>query len=88
MRRALEAFDDPVALAGLSAMTNLTGSALLALATAHGFLEPKDAWRAAHVDEDFQNELWGVDEEARVRREARWREMEAAAIALGATRTA
>ena len=36
---------------------------------------------AAHVDEDFQNEHWGVDEEARVRRAARWREMEAAAIA-------
>ena len=88
LRRALETFDDPAALAGLSAMTNLTGSALLALATAHGFLEPKDAWRTAHVDEDFQNERWGVDEEARVRREARWREMEAAAIALAATRAA
>ncbi len=88
LRRALEAFDDPVALAALSVVTNLTGSALLALATAHGFLEPKEAWRAAHVDEDFQNERWGVDEEARVRRAARWREMEAAAIALGATRPA
>jgi chaperone required for assembly of F1-ATPase len=80
LRRALEAFDDPVALMSLSAMTNLTGSALLALAMAHGFLEPQEAWRAAHVDEDFQNERWGVDEEARVRREARWREMEAAAV--------
>jgi chaperone required for assembly of F1-ATPase len=80
LRRALEACDDPVALAGLSAMTNLTGSALLALATAHGFLEPRDAWQAAHVDEDFQNERWGVDAEAAVRREARWREMEAAAV--------
>ena len=49
---------------GLSAMTNLTGSALLALATAHGFLAAEEAWRAAHVDEDFQNEFWGVDEEA------------------------
>jgi chaperone required for assembly of F1-ATPase len=80
LRRAVEAFDDPASLAGLSAMTSLTGSALLALATAHGFLGPREAWQAAHVDEDFQNELWGVDEEARVRREARWREMGAAAI--------
>ena len=79
LRRALEAFDDPVALAALSAMTNLTGSALLALATAQGGSRAEEAWRAAHVDEDFQNERWGVDEEARVRREARWREMEAAA---------
>ena len=86
LRRALEAFDDPAALAGLSAMTNLTGSALLALATAHGFLEPKDAWRAAHVDEDFQNEFWGVDEEAMARRAVRWRETEAAAYALSSHR--
>jgi chaperone required for assembly of F1-ATPase len=78
--RALEAFDEPASLAGLSAMTNLTGSALLALATAHGFLAAEEAWRAAHVDEDFQNEFWGVDEEARVRRAARRREFEAAAI--------
>jgi chaperone required for assembly of F1-ATPase len=80
LRRALEAFDDPASLAGLSAMTNLAGSALLALATARGFLAAEEAWRAAHVDEDFQNEFWGLDEEARVRREARWREFEAAAI--------
>ena len=45
LRRALEAFDDPAALAGLSAMTTLTGSALLALATARGFLTPEEAWR-------------------------------------------
>jgi chaperone required for assembly of F1-ATPase len=78
--RALEAFDEPASLAGLSAMTNLTGSALLALATAHGFLAAEEAWRAAHVDEDFQSEFWGVDEEARVRRAARRREFEAAAV--------
>jgi chaperone required for assembly of F1-ATPase len=82
VRSALEAFDDPVLLAALSAMTNLTGSALLALATAHGFLESKEAWRIAHVDEDFQNELWAVDEEAAARWTARWREMEAAGEAL------
>jgi chaperone required for assembly of F1-ATPase len=76
---ALEDLDDPAALASLSVMTTLTGSAVLALATAAGFLSPADAWRAAHVDEDFQNELWGVDEAAMARRAARWREMEAAA---------
>ena len=61
---ALDADDDPIALAALSAMTTLTGSALLALAVARGFLSPKDAWRAAHVDEDFQAERWGADSEA------------------------
>ena len=52
---------------------------------ARGFLTPAEAWRAAHIDEDFQNEQWGVDEEARARRAARWREMEAAAMVLAAT---
>ena len=78
---ALDACDDPVALAALSAMTTLTGSALLALAVARGFLSPQDAWLAAHVDEEFQAERWGVDAEAKARRDARWREFEAAALA-------
>ena len=79
LRAAIDAFDEPAALAALSAMTTLTGSALLALAVAHRFLTPEAAWRAAHVDEEYQNEFWGADAEARVRREARWREMQAAA---------
>ena len=80
---ALGDFDDPVALAALSAMTTLTGSALLALAVARGRLSPEEAWRAAHVDENFQAERWGADAEATARREARWREFEAAALAAG-----
>jgi chaperone required for assembly of F1-ATPase len=42
----------------------------------------KDPMRAANVDEDFQAERWGADVEAISRREARWREFEAAAIAV------
>jgi len=84
VRAALDEFDDPIALAALAAITNLTGSALLALAVAHGRLTPEDAWRAAHLDEDFQAERWGVDAEAMARRAARWREMEAAAAVFSA----
>jgi chaperone required for assembly of F1-ATPase len=83
---ALEAYDDPVALAGLSVMTTLSGSALLALAVARGFLSPEAAWRAAHVDEDFEIERWGEDAEAAARREARRREFEAAATAVALMR--
>jgi chaperone required for assembly of F1-ATPase len=83
---ALDTYDDPVALAALSVMTTLTGSALLALAVARGFLSPEAAWQAAHVDEDFQAEQWGADAEATARRNARWREFEATAIALAAMR--
>jgi chaperone required for assembly of F1-ATPase len=82
---ALDAYDDPIALAALSAMTTLTGSALLALAVARGFLSAEAAWRGAHVDEDFQAERWGADAEAIARREARWREFEAAGVVAGAT---
>jgi chaperone required for assembly of F1-ATPase len=77
-RAAVDAFADPFALAGLHVMTSLTGSALLALMVARGALAPEAAWRSAHVDEDFQIANWGADEEARARREARWRDFEAA----------
>jgi hypothetical protein len=61
----------------------LTGSALLALAVAsRGFLSAEAAWQAAHVDENFQAERWGADAEAVARREARWREFEAAALVV------
>ena len=83
---ALDAYDDPVAVAALSVMTTLTGSALLALAVARGFLSPEAAWQAAHVNEDFQAERWGADAEAMARREARWREFEAAASIFTVTR--
>ena len=57
---------------------------MLALAVARGRLSAEEAWRIAHLDEDFQIERWGADEEATARRAARWREMEAAAAVLGA----
>ena len=84
IRAALGAFDDPAALAALAAITNLTGSAFIALAVAHGRLAAERAWRAACVDEDFQAERWGQDADATARREARWCEMEAAATMLAA----
>ena len=54
VRAAVEAYGDPFAVAALHVMTSLTGSLLIALMTAKGALSPEAAWRAAHVDEDFQ----------------------------------
>ena len=65
-------------LAALHVMTTLTGSALIALALAHGGLDFEAAWAAAHVDEDHQMRLWGADDEALARRAARKAEMRAA----------
>jgi chaperone required for assembly of F1-ATPase len=73
---------DPFRLAALHVMTALTGSALLALAVLREWLTPEEAWDAAHVDEDFQISQWGEDEEAKRRREARWRDFEASARAV------
>ena len=84
----LDAYEDPVALAALSVMTTLTGSALLALAVARRFLSAEAAWQAAHVDEDFQAGRWGADTDAAARRDARWHEFEAAAVAIALTRVA
>ena len=73
---------DPWSLAALHVMTGLSGSALLALAVALGRLSPEEAWAATHVDEDWQISQWGEDEEAKVRRESRWRDFAAAARML------
>jgi chaperone required for assembly of F1-ATPase len=63
----------PFRLAALHVMTTLTGSALIALAHAAGRLMAEEAWAATHVDERFQERVWGEDKEAmqrRARREA------------------
>ncbi|RPH76323.1 MAG: ATPase [Candidatus Rokuibacteriota bacterium] len=70
------------ALAALLVMTTLTGSALLALAHAHGHLPAEEAWAAAHVDEDWQISRWGEDAEANARRARRWADMQAASRLL------
>lgn len=69
-------------LTALHVMTTLTGSALLALAHNHGAISSDDAWTAAHVDEDYQIALWGFDEAAAARREARGQEFAAASRLL------
>ena len=84
-RAAVEAYSDPFAVAALHVMASLAGSLLLTLMTAAGALSAEAAWRAAHVDEDFQIGRWGEDEEAKRRRAARWRDFAAAAKVLAAT---
>lgn len=80
----LKKHDDPISLACLHTITTLTGSAILALAFAEGEIGAVDAWSLAHLDEDWQIELWGGDDEAENRRAKRWVEMQAAASAFTA----
>jgi len=73
---------EPWRLGAVHAMTTLTGSALIALAMARGALSADAAWRAAHVDEDWNMAQWGRDEMAAARREFRFAEFQAAATVL------
>jgi chaperone required for assembly of F1-ATPase len=73
---------EPWRLGAVSLITTLTGSGLLALALAHGALEPEAAWAAAHVDEDWQMSQWGRDDAALERRAYRHAEFAAAVAVL------
>jgi chaperone required for assembly of F1-ATPase len=66
-------------LAAIHVMTALMGSALLALAVETGDLDAEAAWKAAHVDEDWNIEQWGQDAQAAARRAFRKADMMAAA---------
>lgn len=74
----LKRHDHPIALAALHTFTSLTGSAILALALAEEEITPETAWKAAHVDEDWQISLWGEDFDAEARRKKRWIDMKSA----------
>jgi chaperone required for assembly of F1-ATPase len=73
VRKVISVFG-PFRLAALHVMTTLTGSALIALARAKGFLDTGAAWEAAHVDESWQASQWGEDFEAAQRQKRRFSE--------------
>jgi chaperone required for assembly of F1-ATPase len=57
---ALDAFE----LAALHDLVGITGSLVLGLAVALGRLDAAAAWDLARIDEAWQIEHWGADEEA------------------------
>lgn len=78
------AAQDAFHLAGLSPVVTITGSLVLALALLEHAGEPDVLWTAAHVDEDWQAALWGVDPLAVAAREHRRRDYDAAVTFLRA----
>jgi chaperone required for assembly of F1-ATPase len=84
VRDVVQRYDEPLVLAALHMITVLTGSIILALALSHRHLTLAEVWALAHLDEDFQMEIWGQDEEALARRAAKWREAEVASLILAA----
>ena len=69
---------NPFWLASIHVLTTLTGSALLALAVEADALSSDEIWAAAHVDEDWNIEKWGEDDEAVARRQSRYHDFSAA----------
>ena len=55
---------DDFALTALSDLVGLSGSLVVGLAVDAGRIAPEDAWALSRIDETFQEEQWGVDEEA------------------------
>jgi chaperone required for assembly of F1-ATPase len=54
----------PFQLAAFHDLVALSGSLVLALAVTHHRLTAAQAWTLSRIDEDWQAELWGEDEEA------------------------
>ena len=63
LRRALEV-QDPFLLGALHVIASITGSVVLALAVADGFLSGANAFALSRIDEVYQAEKWGEDAEA------------------------
>jgi chaperone required for assembly of F1-ATPase len=55
---------DEFRLTALHDLVTLSGSILLGLAVADRHLDPETGWRLSRIDEDWQAEQWGEDEEA------------------------
>lgn len=69
-RAALDRLSAPVdamdefALTGFHDLVMLSGSLVLALAVVRGRLSAAEAWELSRIDEEYQAELWGRDQEA------------------------
>ena len=53
-------------LAAVHDLIAISGSLLLALAVTKGRISVKQAWDLSRIDETWQNEQWGIDEDAAV----------------------
>lgn len=63
LSEAVHGFDN-FRLAAVHDLIAITGSLVLALAVARGRLTADQAWTLSRIDESWQNEQWGIDDEA------------------------
>lgn len=63
LRRAVAAHD-ALGLTALHDLVTLSGSLVLGLAVSRGALDAAQAWRLSRLDEAWQTEQWGADDDA------------------------
>lgn len=69
---------DPFSLTAFHDLVSLSGSLVLGLAAVHEAEDIGALWRLSRIDETWQEEQWGVDEEARAQAEVKESEFHAA----------
>ncbi len=69
---------DPFLLAGLSTLVSIGGSLVCGLALVEGGFVPDTIWQATELDELWQAELWGEDDQAATHRAQRRAEFDSA----------
>jgi len=65
------AAEDAFRLTALHDLVTLSGSLILALAVADRALDPAEAWDISRIDETWQEEQWGRDDDAHAMAERR-----------------
>lgn len=71
LKAVLEA-KDMFALSALATLTPLSASLVIGLSALEEGADARQLWTAAELEEDWQTELWGRDEEAEARRAKRF----------------
>jgi len=83
LREALQGHD-AFTLAGLHVIASITGSTVLALAVAEGYIPGAYAFELSRIDETYQAEKWGADDEAVKRAQALAHELDKAVELIAA----
>ncbi len=65
---------DAFQITTLHEFTNIAGSLVIALAIIEGHLSPEDGYLRSQIDESYQAEMWGADEEASERAQNRYKD--------------
>ena len=63
-------------------LVKLSGSLVLALAVSRAYISPQEGWALSRIDDEWQIEQWGVDDDAQKLAESKQNDFENAAHAL------